>query len=211
MAQSNGRSSIGVMAKYMHMFFPENKSVQIDTCDLVTGIVEGTFDRGESTFSFKATREQILELMACADKTKVITVEDKKNNPAFQEDPPIKIPPEKETPIVMSQPIGGSMKITLGEPPKVTKPVPPLGFSPPTQIQKSDRQRLSKPGEQELMAAFEKSWPNKYVGRKKLEPNEEREKNARDHAIEVARSYILAGDRNTIKTWVDYNNAMINR
>ena len=57
------------------------------------------------------------------------------------------------------------------------------------------------------MEDFEKSWPDRYLGRKKLSDGETEAKTVRESGINIARSYILAGDRATIKKWIDYNKA----
>jgi hypothetical protein len=196
-----------MMAKNLCLFFPDSKTADIHVCDLAAGLVEGTMDNGDTSFSFKANKTQILALLDMAEAMKIVTPEDKKANPTLYEDP---LPPVEEKD-ESAKPSGPApIKFKIGSPsttPPAHRPPPPPGFSPPTMPLATDRQRLTKPGEQGLMDDFEKSWPNKFAGRKKLDLKEAIEKDTRDKAISIARSYILAGDRTTVKTWVEYNKA----
>jgi len=84
------------------------------------------------------------------------------------------------------------------------KTPPSVEFTPPTEILKTERQKLSKkdPREGKLLDAFIKAYKDPYKGRKKLNHLEQQAKEKRLKDIEIARSLILSGDRTTVERWI---------
>jgi len=78
------------------------------------------------------------------------------------------------------------------------------GWLPPTKALVTDRLKLSKPGEKELMAAFLAINVDPYKGRKKLSAIEEKVKSRIIANNDIAKSFILTGDRNSVKNWINY-------
>jgi len=108
------------------------------------------------------------------------------------------------------RPLGRKPKPTAVVPPRpaaeATIPRAPLSvrFSPPTEILETKRLQLSKkdPREKALLRDFEKAYPDRFFKRKKLLSDELAERAQRSKDIEIARSYILSGDRSTVGKWI---------
>lgn len=77
-------------------------------------------------------------------------------------------------------------------------------WQPPTKPVPTDRKKLSKPGEQDLFLQFTRVNTDPYKGRKKLTAAEQKAKEAVLDRNEIARSYILAGDRAMVRDWITF-------
>lgn len=93
-------------------------------------------------------------------------------------------------------------KTAREEKPKPKKEL--VAFSPPTDILQTERLKMTKPGEKELFSRFLGAYPDPYKGKKKLSDVERQYKLQRERDIEIAKSYILSGDRNKVEDWIIY-------
>jgi hypothetical protein len=170
------KDSLCIVAKELQFLFPEGKAAKITHIDLSTDppIVEGILGRG--TFALEINVE---------DLDKIIKP---------------RIPVVSNTPdqIILSDHLE-PVEIDLS-----SEDIPqPKVFIPPDTPWPT-RQKLTRPGEKELLARFEAAYANPWFGKRKLSPEQVKAKAQRDSDITRAKNLILNGESYVVEKWIKH-------
>jgi hypothetical protein len=180
------KSVLQVVAHKLSFLLRDRDVAVIENIRCLDGsfLIEGRLGK-EGSFSFPATQENIRELLDAAQSAQVVSA-------PVQEAVGSDLPSRKKAAPVAALSVA-------------PKPAPESkSWLPPTKPVITDRKKLSKPGEQDLFLQFTRVNSDPYKGRKKLSEKETEAKEAVYFRNEIAKSFILAGDRTTVKNWIAF-------